>query len=102
MTKRTDTEGEMMTLEKGLAAFLDAMLGKNRSRATLRAYQTDVLQLITFLHENNVAITDVADASKVDILEYLSWLAKKGLTGIARARKLAAIREYFRYLEGVG
>jgi integrase/recombinase XerC len=35
-------------------------------------------------------------------VEYLSWLAKKGLTGIARARKLAAIREYFRYLEGVG
>jgi hypothetical protein len=25
---------------------LDAMLGKNRSSATLRAYQTDVLQFI--------------------------------------------------------
>ena len=35
-----------MTLEKGLAAFLDAMLGKNRSAATLRAYKTDVLQFI--------------------------------------------------------
>lgn len=91
-----------MTLEKGLAAFLDAMLGKNRSGATLRAYRTDVRQLITFLYANNVAITDVADVGKMDILEYLSWLAKKGLTGIARARKLAAIREYFRYLEGVG
>jgi site-specific recombinase XerD len=39
-----------MTLENGLAAFLDAMLGKNRSSATLRAYRTDVLQFITFLH----------------------------------------------------
>ena len=95
-------EGATMTLEKGLAAFLDALLGKNRSGVTLRAYRTDVRQLITFLHENNVAITGVADVGKVDILEYLSWLAKKGLTGIARARKLAAIREYFRYLEGVG
>jgi len=39
-----------MTLEKGLAAFLDAMLGKNRSQTTLRAYRTDVLQFITFLN----------------------------------------------------
>jgi site-specific recombinase XerD len=52
-----------MTLEKGLATFLDGMLGKNRSAATLRAYKTDVLQFITFLRENNVTITDVADGS---------------------------------------
>ena len=91
-----------MILEKGLAAFLDAMLGKNRSAATLRAYRTDVLQFIAFLHENNVAITDVADVGKVDVLEYLAALARKGLTGVARARKVSAIREYFRFLEGVG
>ena len=91
-----------MTLEKGLAAFLDAMLGKNRSSATLRAYRTDVLQFIAFLKENNVAITEVGDVSKVDVLEYLAALAKKGLTGVARARKVSAIREYFRFLEGVG
>src|SRR5213592_1565034 len=102
MTNRTDTEGGAMTLEKGLAAFLDAMLGKNRSSATLRAYRTDVLQFITFLHENNVAITGVGDVGKVDVLEYLAALARKGLTGVARARKVSAIREYFRFLEGVG
>ena len=91
-----------MTLEKGLAAFLDAMLGKNRSSATLRAYKTDVLQFIRFLHENNVALTEVGDVGKVDVLEYLAALARKGLTGVARARKVSAIREYFRFLEGVG
>jgi site-specific recombinase XerD len=66
MTNMQDTEGGSMTLEKGLAAFVDAMLGKNRSSATLRAYRTDVLQFITFLHQNNVAITGVADVGKVD------------------------------------
>jgi site-specific recombinase XerD len=98
----TTAEGATMILEHGLAGFLDALLGKNRSGATLRAYRTDVRQLITFLHETNVAITKVGDVRKVDIMDYLSALAKKGLTGIARARKLAAIREYFRYLEGIG
>src|SRR5438445_7047855 len=96
MTNRTDTEGGAMTLEKGLAAFLDAMLGRNRSTATLRAYRTDVLQFMTFLHENNVAITGVGDVGKVDVLEYLAALARKGLTGVARARKGSAMREYFR------
>ena len=90
-----------MTLEKGLEAFLDGLSGKNRSSQTLRAYRTDVLQFITFLHENNVAITDVSDVRKVDVLEYLAALAKKDLTGVARARKLSAIREYFRFLESV-
>jgi integrase/recombinase XerC len=102
MTNRTDTQGGTMTLEKGLAAFLDAMLGKNRSGATLRAYKTDVRQFMTFLHENNVAITGVGDVGKVDVLEYLAALARKGLTGVARARKVSAIREYFRFLEGLG
>src|SRR2546422_6090883 len=102
MTNMTYVQGGAMTLEKGLTAFLDAMLGKNRSAATLRAYRTDVLQFIAFLTENNVAITDVGDVGKVDVLEYLAALARKGLTGVARARKVSAIREYFRFLEGVG
>jgi site-specific recombinase XerC len=95
-------EGATMSLEKGLAAFLDCLAGKNRSRATLRAYKADILQFITFLTETDVTKLTPADVSKLDCLEYLSFLAKKGLTGVARARKLAAIREYFRFLEGVG
>src|SRR5262245_29235905 len=102
MTNRTDTQGGAMTLEKGLAAFLDAMLGKNRSAATVRAYRTDARQFIVFIHENNVSIACVADVGKVDVLEYLAALARKGLTGVARARKVSAIREYFRFLEGLG
>jgi site-specific recombinase XerD len=90
------------TLEKGLALFLDMLSGKNRSSATIRAYQTDLLQFIHFLHETNVLITTPQDVAKVDILEYFSHLAKKDLTGVARARKMSAIREYFRFLEGVG
>jgi site-specific recombinase XerD len=66
----TAHEGEVLTLEQGLAAFLNALLAKNRSSATIRAYTTDVQQFITYLHENNVAITVPADVQKVDVLEY--------------------------------
>jgi site-specific recombinase XerD len=100
----TNTGADMhtITLEKGLAGFLDSLAGKNRSGATVRAYQTDIAQFIAFLHENNVSIHTPADVQKVDVVEYLSALAKRELTGIARARKMSAIREYFRFLEGVG
>src|SRR5919197_1071799 len=98
----TGADMHTITLEKGLATFLDGLAGKNRSAATLRAYQTDILQFIAFLHDNNVSIHSPADVEKVDVVEYLSSLAKKALTGIARARKMSALREYFRFLEGVG
>jgi len=91
-----------ITLEKGLATFLNALAGKNRSAATIRAYQTDIQQFLSFLHANNVSMKTPEDVEKVDILEYLSHCAKRELTGIARARKMSAIREYFRFLEGVG
>src|SRR5918911_2944227 len=98
----TGADMHTITLEQGLARFLDSLAGKNRSAATVRAYQTDILQLIAFLHTNNVSIQTPADVEKIDVVEYLSALAKRDLTGIARARKLSALREYFRFLEGVG
>ena len=64
-----------ITLEKGLATFLDGLHGKNRSSATIRAYQTDIAQFISFLHANNVSIHTPADVEKVDIVEYLCSLA---------------------------
>ena len=79
------------TLEKGLATFLNALAGKNRSQATIRAYSTDIQQFISFLHANNVSIHTPADVQKIDIMEYLSVCAKKALSGIARARKLSAL-----------
>jgi len=91
-----------ITLEKGLATFLNTLSGKNRSAATIRAYATDIQQFIAFLHTNNVSIKNPEEVQKIDVMEYLTALAKRELTGIARARKMSAIREYFRFLEGVG
>jgi site-specific recombinase XerD len=90
----TNTGADMhtITLEKGLATFLSVLSGKNRSTATIRAYQTDIQQFIVFLHSISVSAGTPKDVLKVDILEYFSFLAKKNLTGVARARKLSALR----------
>lgn len=91
----TDTT---LTLEQALADFLQALAGKNRSAATSRAYQTDIHQFIIWLHENNMVVVSPIQIERADITEYLASLAERKLSGVSRARKVAALREYFRYL----
>jgi integrase/recombinase XerC len=100
--RQTGADMHTITLEKGLATFLNGLHGKNRSSATIRAYQTDIQQFLSYLQATNVSIITPADVEKVDVVEYLAALARKELTGIARARKMSALREYFRFLEGLG
>src|SRR4051794_16224149 len=84
--------------ETSREAFLASLIGKNRSEATLRAYSADIGQFVQFLTENNVCIVSPADVTRDDVTEYLTQLGKRGLSGVTRARKLAALREYFRFL----
>ncbi|HEY0771866.1 MAG TPA: tyrosine-type recombinase/integrase [Sphingobacteriaceae bacterium] len=88
---------DRLTLEKALEDFLRAMEGKNRSDATIRAYRTDVLQFIIWLRQNDLTITNPARVEKIDITEYLAFLAERRVSGVSRARKVAALREYFKY-----
>ena len=86
------------SLEASVKLFLRALEGKNRSDATLKAYRIDLYQFVIWLKENNLAATSPSRIEKADITEYLTFLARRGLTGKSRARKLAAVREYFRHL----
>src|SRR4051794_18792487 len=90
------------TIDDTLSAFLRTMRGANKSEATITAYRTDLSQFARFLSETNCTISTPADVRRGDIAEYLSSLAEQHMSGTTRARKLAAIREYFRFLEGEG
>jgi site-specific recombinase XerD len=87
------------TLESTLDLFLRTLEAKNRSQATIQAYSTDLRQFITWLRETNITIEVPADIERLDVTEYLAHLAGRGLSGVSRARKLAAMREYFRFLQ---
>jgi integrase/recombinase XerC len=99
---QTDTTNHSGTLEEALSVFLRSLIGKNRSSATIAAYQTDIMQFLHFLHETNIVATQPAHVQKLDISEYLSYLGERQLSGVTRARKLAAIREYFRFCTEYG
>ena len=98
MNQPTNHQHQALTLEHTLAQFLTALGGKNRSTATVRAYQTDIQQFITWLHEQSVYLSEPRQVEKSFVTAYLWHLAERKLTGTSRARKLAALREYFHYL----
>src|SRR5215217_5644558 len=79
--------------------FLRVQEGRNRSPQTIRAYRSDLTQLAGWLCQDNPLLIDPADVTTDDLNEFLAHLAYAGWSGVSRARKLAAIREFFRFLK---
>jgi integrase/recombinase XerD len=83
-----------------LALFLD-MLSAERGAAsnTIEAYTRDLSEFLAFLA---VKGKDANDASPEQLRAFLAGLARKGLAPTSRARKLSAIRQFFRFLLAEG
>jgi integrase/recombinase XerD len=83
-----------------LQLFLD-MLAAERGAAlnTLEAYRRDVGEFIAFLDRHGLAIEEVQPAAVGD---YLVRLSQAGLAPASRARRLSAIRQFFKFLVAEG
>jgi integrase/recombinase XerD len=93
---------DLATFDATLNAFLRQLAAGNLSPATARAYKTDILQCSTFIQATNVALQRPDQVERQDLVDYLADLGARGVSGVSRARKLAAIRGYFRFLEQRG
>lgn len=82
--------------------FLD--VERNASRETLRNYRSDLRQMASFLSGTGHASRSIrADhITDEDIRAYLHRLARKGEKASSLARKLAAIRSFYRFLAREG
>lgn len=69
---------------------------RNLAAKTVDAYAADVRDYLGELHERAVL---VEAATREDVLEHMAWLARKGLAPRSRARHLAALRGFHRFLE---
>ena len=89
-----------------LAEFLDHLrLNENASAHTVRAYESDLSQFITFVatHLNRRRPDLVAaDFNHLNIRAFLGDLHTRGNSRASAARKLAAIRTFGRYLRREG
>lgn len=71
---------------------------KNASIHTIDNYQRDILQFIGFLCDD-VVVTNV---DKHDLRRFLAYLQRQGYAKSSIARKLSALRSFFRFLVGEG
>jgi site-specific recombinase XerD len=85
-------------LSKSLNRYLTYMAGRNISGNTITAYSIDLAQFFCFLTENDITIAGPETISATHISDFLSYLSGLGRSGVTRVRKLAAIREYLKYL----
>ncbi len=76
--------------------FLDAIwMERGLSENTLDAYRADLLALDQRLKERDVKIVD---ASKADLLDYISLRVEGGAKPRSTARQLSSFRRFYRYL----
>ena len=78
---------EMMSAERGAAT------------NTLQSYERDLEDARSFLTERGVRLTE---ATPDDLRAYLGHLAKQGFAASSQARRLSALRQFFKFLYGEG
>jgi integrase/recombinase XerD len=83
-----------------LALFLDMLTAeRGAAKHTVDAYARDLAEFISSLAAKGKTATD---ATSDHLRAYLAALARKGLAPTSRARKLSAIRQFFRFLLAEG
>jgi integrase/recombinase XerC len=93
-------------MKAALVEFLDHLrLNENASVHTVRAYDSDLSQFVTFLaargNRTRAQLT-MLDFDQANIREFMGDLHRRGNTRSSVARKLAAIRTFARYLRREG
>jgi site-specific recombinase XerD len=93
------TDSNPTNLQLATDGFMRSLAAKNRSPKTSEAYSTDLRQFLSWVVENDATVDNVAEIDRTRVLDFLAFLGERKLTGVSRARKLAAIREFCRYLQ---
>jgi integrase/recombinase XerD len=96
-----NTGGSRGTGSSELALFLDMLMAERGAAAhTIDAYTRDLSEFLAFLAAKGAT---AKKATADHLRSFLAGLARKGLAPTSRARKLSAIRQFFRFLlaEGV-
>jgi len=88
-----------MTLEQGQQVFLNALTGNNFSTESIRAYNADISQFVDFLQSIRVDWNNPKKIERLDIVGFMNRLAGLKRSGTTRARKLASIRHFLKFLK---
>lgn len=83
-----------------LALFLDMLVAERGAAAnTIEAYRRDLRDLAAALAGRGCGL---GSATAEDLRDHLSDLARRGLTPASQARRLSAVRQFYRFLRAEG
>ncbi|AVA23207.1 MULTISPECIES: site-specific tyrosine recombinase XerD [unclassified Rhizobium] len=83
-----------------MEAFLEMMSAERGAAVnTLQSYERDLDDLHSFLSERNVRLTEAASN---DLGAYLSGLSRQGFKPSSQARRLSAMRQFYKFLYAEG
>ncbi|MEK6756609.1 MAG: tyrosine recombinase XerC [Bacteroidota bacterium] len=83
-------------MHENVRAFLEYLESeRNYSPNTLRSYEADLLQLVSYLQSNNIRSLNLVQ--KNTLRAYLSSLLAAGLSRRSVGRKIACLRSFFRF-----
>jgi integrase/recombinase XerC len=85
-----------------ITVFTRTLSGQNFSPKPIRAYGDDLSQFAGWLKSVRVDWENPKRMGREDIEAFLHHLSNRNLTGVTRARKLAAIRKFFVFLHEGG
>jgi len=90
-----------LKMDEALNLFSGHQYSQNRSELTVAAYQTDLVQFIRFAALELGIEEETLTVDRIDVYivrAFLGVLADYGLTRKSMARKLAALRSFFKFL----
>ena len=93
---------EKVSTTQLIGVFARTLSGQNFSPKTIRAYGDDLSQFAGWLQSVRVDWENPKRLGRTDVEGFLHHLSGRSLTGVSRARKLAAIRKFFTFLHEGG
>ena len=90
-----------MLVDEALSLFVGYQHSQNRSEHTVVAYQTDLGQFFRFTAQDQGVEPEKLTVDRIDVYNvrsFLGVLAEHGLARKSMARKLAALRSFFKFL----
>lgn len=79
-------------MKKHINSFLTAMKAQNKSEHTIEAYRGDLEQFSSAMEKS------LAEIKYADLQEWANGMAVKGMSASTRARKISAVKSFFKYL----
>lgn len=93
-------------LDLALAQWREWLAAEKRAAAhTVEAYQSDIAHFLNFLADYRGGKTRLADLAGVSLMGFRAWLAQmahEDIGAASRARALAGVRNFFRWLDKTG